>query len=197
MYQSVGFSLCSWNANKTHQDITGGACPSRNVLTYYNWLAAYFAAQESEQQHQQGTQALLNQPMNLHSEPDLLGLALASASSFIPSSSTFSLSWTGSLSHRKYTVDIGCVYLCCEKIMLSRALRVKLLKHYLNPRKPGALSGVSAFYRGLIDIGIKGVSRKQVQEFLQSIPTYQVHKPRRSKWIHHSIYIWCFLILFS
>ena len=70
-----------------------------------------------------------------------------------------------------------------------------LKENYLDASLPGSLSGFLNFQRGLKQRGIK-IPKKQLQEWMSSVPTYTLHKPSNRKYKRNKVsvlgidYLW-------
>lgn len=60
-----------------------------------------------------------------------------------------------------------------------------LLKLYKNPLNEGSLGGVNKFYKSLKEKGYN-ISKEKVKQWLAEDDTYQLHKPKRKKFLRRS-----------
>ena len=63
-----------------------------------------------------------------------------------------------------------------------------LEKIYLSPEDPGALGGVEQLYKRARQANLQGLSKKAVEEYLNGIPAYTLHRVARKKFPRLRIY---------
>ena len=64
-----------------------------------------------------------------------------------------------------------------------------LRKIYHDPKDPGSLGGVERLLQRARQLHVPGVTRKTVQEYLQSEQAYTLHKPARRRFTRNHTYV--------
>ena len=67
-------------------------------------------------------------------------------------------------------------------------LNEELAKIYLNPEDPGSLGGAERLYRRARALGIKGITRTSVRQYLRDEPSYSLHRPVRKHFARNPTY---------